>query len=178
LGSFLTFNANCERYADQAAFDGHMDAQATKDLISYYEANPSLFTSPTEVSMSEISSTFARTECARATDPYVGYASIDYKDGTRDDALEGWKGVTSETKKNEPDTLSYTIVKDKANTVTVHTFEVYANESYFREVHAKSQAVSDNRKKYGDAVRTAFNLRLLKLASGFLHRDEKASPNL
>ncbi|KAF2735571.1 hypothetical protein EJ04DRAFT_511689 [Polyplosphaeria fusca] len=167
-----------EEYADQAAFDGHMAAKATTDLISNFEANPSLFAKPTEISMSDISSSFVRPECARAADPFVGYASIDYKEGTRDEALEGWKGVTSATQNNEPDTLSYAIVKDKGNSVSVHTFEVYASERYFKEVHATSEAVANNRAKYGDSVRTAFNLRLLKLVGGFLHRDEKAGPNL
>ncbi|KAF2264444.1 hypothetical protein CC78DRAFT_568364, partial [Lojkania enalia] len=159
-----------EEYADQAALDAHMGTKATADLIAYFGTNSSLFSGSPDIATCETSSSFARPECATATDPYIAYASIDYKEGTRDEALQGWKYVTSETQNNEPDTLGYGILKDKANTITINSVELYANETYFREVHAKSKAVQDNRAKYGEQVRTAFRLALLKHVAGYLHR--------
>ncbi|KAF2110312.1 hypothetical protein BDV96DRAFT_650956 [Lophiotrema nucula] len=164
-----------EEYADQAAFDSHMAAKPTTEMIANFGANPSLFSAESEIIMAEPSSSFKRPECAKATDPFIAYASIDYKEGTRDEALQGWKGVASATQDNESDTLSYAIMKNKGNSVNVCTFEVYTDEDFFRKVHAPSKAVQENRAKYGTEYRTSFTGALLKLAAGYLHREEKVT---
>ncbi|KAF2192395.1 hypothetical protein K469DRAFT_310876 [Zopfia rhizophila CBS 207.26] len=164
-----------EEYADQTALDSHMGSKAVTDLVAYFTANGSLFGGPPIVSTSETSSAFIRPEITKSNDPFIAYASIDYKEGTRAEALEGWKYVTSETQKNETDTLSYAILKDKENEITVSTVEVYANETYFRDVHAKSKTVTENRAKYGDQIRTAFRFALLKFVAGYLHKEKTGS---
>jgi quinol monooxygenase YgiN len=154
-----------------------MAAKPTTDLVAYFTANPSFFSGAPDVAMTETSSSFVRSEIIKASDPYITYATITYKEGTREDALGGWKTVTSETQKNEPETLSYGIAKDKGSELVIKTLEVYANEKYFREVHAPSKAVAENKAKYGDQVRTSIKFAFLKFIGGYLHK-EPSSPNL
>ncbi|KAF2022344.1 hypothetical protein BU24DRAFT_417993 [Aaosphaeria arxii CBS 175.79] len=166
-----------EEYTSQAAFDQHMGSKPVTDLIAYFTANPALFAGETKVAMTEPSSTFTRPEISNTEDPHFVYAAIDYKEGERDEALEGWKTVTSETQKNEPETLSYSILKDKGNSVTINTLEVYASEAYFKQVHVPSNAVKENRQKYGDEIRTSMKWAILKKVAGYLYK-EKPSSNL
>lgn len=157
--------------------DTHMAAKPTTDLVSYFTANPGFFSGAPDVAITESSSSFVRSETIQANDPYITYATITYKEGTREGALGGWKTVTSETQNNEPETLSYGIAKDQGSELVVRTLEVYTNENYFRNVHAPSKAVSENKAKYGDQIRTSIKFAFLKLVGGYLHKDP-ASPNL
>lgn len=154
-----------------------MASQPVTDLIAYFGANPTLFVGAPDVATTETSSSFVRPEITKSGDPFITYASINYKEDTRDEALGGWKTVTLETQKNEPDTLGYVIAKDMGNSVTIKTLEVYASEKYFREVHAPSKAVTENKAKYGDDIRTSIKHAFLKLVAGYLHKD-KAGSNL
>ncbi|ORY09229.1 hypothetical protein BCR34DRAFT_487621 [Clohesyomyces aquaticus] len=168
-----------EEYANQAALDAHMGCKAVTDLISDFTENgATLFGGATNVYTSETSSAFVRPEITQCSDPFIAYASIDYKEGSRAGALDGWKKVTSETQNNEAHTLGYAILKDKSNDKTVSTVEVYANETFFKEVHARSKAVADNKAKFGEGHRTAFKLTLLKLVAGYFYKEKSGSPNL
>ena len=153
-----------------------MASKPVIELIEYCGANSTLDGAPA-VFTTETSSAFVRPEIIKSSDPFITYASIEYKEGKREEALEGWKNVTSETEKNEPDTLSYVIAKDKENAGTVKTLEVYASQAYFKEVHVPSKAVQENRVKYGDEIRISLNHAFLKLVAGYLHK-EKAGSNL
>ncbi|KAF2476713.1 uncharacterized protein BDR25DRAFT_339625 [Lindgomyces ingoldianus] len=164
-----------EEYADQAVLDSHMGSKAVTDLIAFFTANGDLFGGATNVSTLETSSAFVRPEITKCNDPFMCYASIDYKESSRADALEGWRHVTSETQNNESDTLSYAILKDKTNEITISTIEAYANEAFFREVHAKSTHVQENRAKYGEGHRTAFRFAFVKMVAGYLYKDKSGS---
>jgi quinol monooxygenase YgiN len=143
--------------------------------MAYFPENPSIFTGEADVVISETSSSFIRPEIAAHADPFIATATIGYKEGTRDQAHEGWRTVTTETEKSEPGTLAYYIFKDIANATNAGTFEIYTDETYFRDVHAKSKVVAENRAKYGNEIRTSFKFVLLKLVAGWLRRDEAES---
>lgn len=154
-----------------------MASKPVTDLVAFFGSNATLFGGAPTISTSESSSAFTRPEIMKATDPWITYASIEYKDGKRAEALEGWKHVTSETEKNEPETLSYGIHKNKDHAETIKTLEVYANLAYFKEVHIPSKAVQENKAKYGDEIRVSLKHAFLKLVAGYLGK-EKASSNL
>ena len=128
-----------------------MASQAVAELLSYYGDSPPQMT----FSVSETSSSFVRPEISQASDPFICHASIVYKPGKRDEALEGWQTVTSETQQNESETLGYTIMKDQQNENVIQSFEVYSSQQYFKEVHVPSKAVQENVKQYGNEIRVS-----------------------
>ncbi|KAJ4357515.1 uncharacterized protein N0V89_002091 [Didymosphaeria variabile] len=159
-----------EEYTSQAAFDAHLAVEPVKDMVAWLTANPKNIDGEATVTVSENYSSFTRPEILKATDPWICYASIEYKEGKRSEALEPWKHVTSETEKNEAETLSYSILKDTGHPETIKTIEVYASQEYFKEVHVPSKAVQENAKNYGDEIRVSLKHAFLKYQTGFLGR--------
>ncbi|KAF9735110.1 hypothetical protein PMIN06_001455 [Paraphaeosphaeria minitans] len=159
-----------EEYTSQAAFDAHVSIDPMKDMVGWLTSNPQNIEGEAIVTMSETYASFTRPEVFKATDPWICYASIEYKEGKRAEALEPWKHVTSETEKNEAETLSYSILKDMGHPETVKTIEVYASQGYFKEVHVPSKAVQDNVNKYGNEIRLSLTHVFLKFQTGFLGR--------
>ena len=166
----VNFTADQSRFKDQAAYDSHQASEPVQNLFKYFGENPSLISGEPHLSFAEASSTFTRPKITEHSDPFIVWAAINYKEGKRVEALEGWKTVTSETEKNEPETLSYSILADKGNELTINTVEIYASEDYFRKVHVPSNAVKVNKEKYGDEIRTGISWQQLKLVGGFLHK--------
>lgn len=162
--------ANGYRYTSRAAFDAHMAIDPVQDIVGWITANPNNIDGEATITMSESYASFTRPEVLRATDPWICYASIEYKEGKRAEALEPWKNVTSETEKNEAETLSYSILKDSGHPETIKTIEVYASQEYFKEVHVPSSAVQENAKKYGNEIRLSLKHVFLKYQSGYLGR--------
>ncbi|KAF2691796.1 hypothetical protein K458DRAFT_473495 [Lentithecium fluviatile CBS 122367] len=164
-----------ENYDSQEAFDSHMASKPVVDLITYFGANATLFGGEPTIATSELTASFTRPEAVNVADPFITYASIEYKDGKRVKALEGWKHVASETEKNEPSTLSYEIQKNKDHPETVKTIEVYRNIEYFKEVHIPSKAVQENKAKYGDETRVSLKHAFLKISAGYLVKGKNTS---
>ncbi|KAF2643301.1 hypothetical protein P280DRAFT_446753 [Massarina eburnea CBS 473.64] len=164
-----------EEYASQAGFDAHMGSQAVKDLIAFFGANATLFGGAPDISTSEVNSTFTRPETTKADNPWICYASIEYKEGKRSEALEGWKHVTAETEKNEPETLSYSNYKNRDHPETVKTMEVYTSQQYFKDVHVPSKAVQGNLQKHGNDIRVSLKHVSLKLIGGYLAKEKSMS---
>jgi quinol monooxygenase YgiN len=148
-----------------------MEQKSVKDIQAYFAAHPELMGGEPTLSFADTSSSFVRPEVTQAKDPYITYASIDYKEGKRAEALEGWKTVTSETHKNEPGTLGYAITTDQGNVNNVKTIEVYASEQYFKDVHVPSKQVAENKERFGDQIRVSIKFAFLKLEAGFLYKS-------
>ncbi|KAF2501248.1 hypothetical protein BU16DRAFT_522240 [Lophium mytilinum] len=163
-----------EEYADQATVDAHLASDAVQELIKTFTTETSLFAAPTKVYTTETAFSFTRPESNKASNPYIVFATLDYKDGTRAGAFDGWKAVTSESQNNEPGTLAYAILKDKDQENTIRTVEVYESEKYLWDVHAKSAAVTNNKAKYGD-IRTNLKFAFLKVVAGYLHKERPSS---
>ncbi|KAL1611823.1 hypothetical protein SLS60_000043 [Paraconiothyrium brasiliense] len=159
-----------EEYTSQSAFDAHMAAEPVKDMVSWLTANQKQLDGEATVTMSETYCSFTRPEITKAADPWICYASIEYKQGKRAEALEPWKHVTSETEKNEAETLSYSILKDTGHPEKIKTVEVYKSQEYFKEVHVPSKAVQENVRDYGNEIRIGLEHSFLKLEAGFLGR--------
>lgn len=147
-----------------------MASEPVKEILAYFAANPQHVGGESVLSMTESWAAFTRPEIVNATDPWICFASIEYKAGKRAEALEAWENVTSETEKNEAETLSYNILKDNGHSETIKTLEVYASQAYFKEVHVPSKAVQDNLKNFGNEIRVSIKHVFLKLEGGFLER--------
>ncbi|KAF1974291.1 hypothetical protein BU23DRAFT_531789 [Bimuria novae-zelandiae CBS 107.79] len=159
-----------EEYTSKAAFDAHMAAEPVKALVAFLTQDPQYLKAESALNMTESYAFFTRPEIVNATDPWICYASIEYKEGKRAEALEPWKHVTSEMEKNEADTLNYSILKDNDHAETIRTLEIYASEEYFKEVHVPSQAVQENMKNYGNEIRASIKHVFLKYRGGFMDR--------
>jgi quinol monooxygenase YgiN len=94
---------------------------------------------------------------------------LDYQPGTAEQGILGFTNVCNETEKNESGTLSYNILRDKDNADQVKTLEVYENEKYLWDPHAKSAAVSSN-KETNKNIRTNLHLVFLKRVAGYFYR--------
>jgi len=81
--------------------------------------------------------------------PWIVTAVIEYKEGKRQGALEGWKVVASETEKNEMGTLFYGVCEDTENANVARTLGIYESESFFKDVHAGRDAVRTNLSRFG-----------------------------
>lgn len=147
-----------------------MASPPVKDILAWMSGNPQFFAGEATVSMTESHASFTRPSILSHSDPWICYASIEYKPGQRAVALDPWKHVASETERNEPETLSYSILKDEAHPEKIKTVEVYASEGYFKEVHVPSEAVQENVRKYGSEIRVSIRHAFLKLRGGFLGR--------
>ncbi|OAG10740.1 uncharacterized protein CC84DRAFT_1203097 [Paraphaeosphaeria sporulosa] len=157
-------------YTSRAAFDAHMSIDPVKDMVGWLTSNPQNIDGEATVTISENYASFTRPEVLKVADPWICYASIEYKEGKRAEALEPWKHVTSETEKNETETLSYSILKDTGHPETIKTIEVYPSQEYFKEVHVPSEAVQENAKKYGNEIRLSLAHVFLRYQAGFLGR--------
>jgi len=145
--------------------------QAQK-LAKLFEANPDWFGGEPEITWNDVDSLFVRPSLLTATsDPFIAAATIEYKRGKRAEALEGWRKVTQETQKNEPDALAYSVVTAQEDADVARIVEFYPSEDYFRNVHAKSPYVLENREKYGEEHREDFKFELLKMVAGFLYNE-------
>lgn len=148
----------------------HIDLPQAQHLAKAFEANPDWVVGEPEISMNDTHSSFVRPSLMTATsDPFIATATVEYKRGKREEALEGWRKVTQETQKNEPEALAYGVTKAQEDDDIVRIVEFYPSESYFRDVHAKSAAVLENRQKYGEEYRESFKFVLLKMVGGFLY---------
>jgi len=110
---------------------------------------------------------FTRPEINQHENPYILFATLNYKPGTADYAANGFSAVCRKTEKAEQGTLSYNILRDKDNENQVKTIEVYESEAYLWDPHASSQAVKSNQELTKD-MRIDRNLLFLRRITGYL----------
>ncbi|OCK75613.1 hypothetical protein K432DRAFT_308112 [Lepidopterella palustris CBS 459.81] len=163
-----------EEYANQETLDAHIWSFAVIHMMKLLLSDGSVFGEAPDVYTMEPVFSFSRPEILKASDPYIVVASLDYEEGTRAKAFDGWKRIVSESQKNEPGTLGYTILKDKDHENTIWTVEVYETEKYLRDVHAKSTVVTDDKTKYSD-IKTNLDFAFLKIVAGYLHKEKQLS---
>jgi quinol monooxygenase YgiN len=133
-----------------------MTSQPVLDLMGSLGADPTLLTAAPVITPLDVVQGFSRPEFASCVDPYITVVSIQYKD------------VVSDTEKNELETLSYGIYKNREHAETVKVFEAFRSEEYFHEVHGKSAAVQENVQKYGDDIRVSKSHISLRHVAGYL----------
>jgi quinol monooxygenase YgiN len=163
------------RYTSQEAFDSHMASKPVQDLIASFAADPTLLSAPPTMTISDLVQGYTRPEISSCADPYIAVGSLEYKEGKRVEALEGWKKVASETEMNEGDTLSYGIYKNREHPETVKVVEFYRSEEYFKQVHVPSKAIQENLQKYGNEIRASVSHVWLKHVAGFLVKGKGSS---
>lgn len=163
-------NLLIDRYKSQAAFEAHMATDAVKNIIAFFTGNPSLSGAPPVHSMMEESSGFTRSSITDFANPWIFYATIDYKEGKRAEALEYLAHITTETEKNETEALSYHIMKDNNYPEKIGVIEAYTNEAYFNDVHMQSESVKAYAPKFGDKQLAPPAITHLKFEGGFLGR--------
>lgn len=165
-----------EAYADQAAFDAHMQIPLVKDMIQWMGGpEPVLEAAPTvlELDIVEDFGLFTRPEeTLKAADPYVVVGEVSYKDGELvEKSLAHWGKVVATTKADEPGSLVYALARNPAEPTKLYTFEAYESKEYLWEKHAKSQAVQDNVAETKD-WRAGLKHHVVKQVQGFLTRSK------
>ncbi|KAI8412381.1 hypothetical protein FOFC_05638 [Fusarium oxysporum] len=139
------------------------------DLTSLLSAG-ALLEIPVIVSVFKATSSFTRPETSQIIDPFILIATFDYREDTRDGALEGWQDLTSAIFPTDPGTFVYTVSKDAVNADRVGSVAVYESEKYFWETHVPNPAIGANKAKYGD-IRTKTDLAYFNIVGGYLIND-------
>ncbi|KAJ9637865.1 hypothetical protein H2199_007360 [Coniosporium tulheliwenetii] len=163
-----------EEYADKAALDSHMQIPPIATFTQFVSSDPTLLEGAPVVYSLETVSSFTRAEIVQHADPYVVFATLGYKEGTMQQALEGWESLVASVKQQEPGTLYYGIMKDKDNAAKLQAVEVYESGNAFRQVHAKGEALTAKFKRDSD-ISTGVQLVFLKLAAGYFWKDKQSS---
>lgn len=145
----------------------HMTVEPVKETVKWLTDNPQNIEGESSVSMAESYASFIRPEIVDATDPWISYVSIEYKERKRIKALESWKHNIADIEKRETGTLSFAILQDSGHPETVRTIEVFASQKYFEEVHILSKTKQD---KDGNEERISLDRVSLKYLGGFLGR--------
>lgn len=160
-----------EAYADQEAFDSHMNTKGVKDMIAWVTTNDVLAAPPTVHQLEAIPGlTFSRPTILTAKNPHIVVAELSYRPGYAEASLPYWKAVVQSSQNNEPGTLVYGICKDVKDPDKLFTVEAYESKDYLMGVHVKSQAISESIKHTKD-WRLSLKHTLLRLEAGFLHRE-------
>ncbi|KAJ4052067.1 hypothetical protein NW756_001502 [Fusarium oxysporum] len=155
-----------EEYTDQAAYNSHLGSKAVADMTSLLSAG-ALLEIPVIVSVFKATSSFTRPETSQIIDPFILIATFDYREDTRDGALEGWQDLTSAIFPTDPGTFVYTVAKDAVNADRVGSVAVYESEKYFWDTHVPNPAIGANKAKYGD-IRTKTDLAYFNIVGGYL----------
>ena len=148
-----------------------MASPAVSTLIALFGSDPTLLQEAPKVHNLHPAASFTRPEVSRQENPYIVFATLDYKPGTRSQGVAGFSKVCKQTEKNEPGTLSYSILEDSENENLVKTLEVYESEKYLWDPHAKSKAVSENKEKDG-SLRNSMSFVFLKKVEGYLWKAD------
>jgi quinol monooxygenase YgiN len=144
-----------------------MASPAVASIGAVFASNPTLLKGGPVVHNLRPAAAFTRPTISEHTNPYIVFATLSYKPGTRDTGLEGFARVCKATEA-ESGTLSYNILADNEDAEKIRTIEAYESESYLWDLHAKSEAVQGNAAATKD-LRTNLEFAFLKMVAGFLH---------
>jgi len=145
-----------------------MAAPKTKELINALGTEPILEGTPRIYQLEPIGS-FTKPEIEQQSDPWMVFATIDYKPGLTVESVLYWKAVIETSKNDEPGTFVYGILKTKEPSDSLYSLEAYESKEYLWDVHAKSGAIAENVKNTKD-MRTGLKHEFLKLHAGYLYK--------
>jgi quinol monooxygenase YgiN len=134
-----------------------------------FTSDSTLLQCPPVVHNLEAVASFTRASIFQHHDPYIVFGTLDYKPGTAQQGILGFTHVCAMTERDEPGTLSYSILRDKDNANRVKTLEVYESERYLWDSRAKSAAVNSNKEANKD-IRANLHLVFLKLVTGYFYK--------
>ncbi|KAK3065121.1 hypothetical protein LTS18_009705 [Coniosporium uncinatum] len=158
-----------EAYASQSALDSHIATPQVQALLTLFKTEPSLLAEPPKVYPLKPFTSFTRPEIDAHSDPYIVFGILTYKAGSTGKAAEGWKRVCVATEANEKGTLSYNVAENTEEERVLSTLEIYESKEYLWKVHAKSEAVSTN-KKMNIGIREGLDLAFLRKVEGYLFK--------
>jgi quinol monooxygenase YgiN len=144
-------------------------------IMELFGAEPTLFSGPGEVIYSQPVAAFTRASIAEAADPYIVFATLDYKPGAAAEGLQGWKDVLEATEKNEPGTYAYMALrdngKDKGNRLRM--LEAYESEQYLWDVHCKSDITADKLDHEERLKERDPSVVFLRRVAGYLYKQSE-----
>ncbi|RFU28494.1 hypothetical protein B7463_g7829, partial [Scytalidium lignicola] len=124
-----------EEYADQTAFDFHMQQDGVQAMGKWMSAG-GLDSAPTIWELEHIDGfNFTRPEVTRHADPFVIFTEIDYKPDTGSSTLPYWKAVVEAGENDELGTLVYGICRDPKNADKLFVVHAYESRDYLMDVH-------------------------------------------
>lgn len=158
------------RYADQSALDGHMSSAAVQNLIKVFtEQGASLFAAPTDVYANNSMFSMAKPKLNQSPNPYIVFAQIKFKEGTKAQGLDGLKDVIKSARNDETSTLAYNVLEDKEDLHKLRIVSAYDSETAYRNEHLQAIAVKENEQRNKPNWE---NLTFwpLKLVAGYMHK--------
>ena len=126
---------------------------------------------PPEIHTLPMSLSYTRPSIAECKVPFIVLAVFSFQSGQTGTALTGFKEFTDWCEQNEPGTLSYTTLEDKAAN-QLRTIEVYERKEFMYNVHLRSEAMKKNGEQNGH-LRVSDELSSVKCQKvvGWLYRD-------
>lgn len=165
------------RYTGKPAFDSHMASEPVANILKLFGTEgASLLSGPGAILYFEADFAFSRPELVRAASPAIAFGTLEYKDGAITGALEGWRQLGEQSEKNELNTLSYNVWKNKDKKDQLRTLGVYKSKEHFEE-HEQSAPAMAHKERQAESVASS-GLVWLQLVGGFLGRDKASSSNL
>ncbi|KAH8650080.1 4-coumarate-CoA ligase [Xylariales sp. PMI_506] len=160
-----------EEYADQAAFDAHMETQGVKEMIEWNGSTKLFDGAPTIKQLEFLDGyNFSRPAANDAKDPHILFADLSYHPDTVPQSLPYWKEVVETGRRDEPGTLVYGVLKDPSDADKLYVLETYESPEYLTEVHVPSKAIQESIKNTAH-LRTGLVHTKLKIQGGFLHKE-------
>jgi quinol monooxygenase YgiN len=160
------------RYADQAAFDFHVQQEIAQALVKWLSFG-GLCGAPKIWELEPIDGySFTRPEVIKHVDPLLVFTELQYKPDTVSTTLPYWKAVFETTKNDELGALFWGLTKDPKEPDKLFVVHAYESQEYLMNVHAPSTAMQATL-EHGKDIRIGINFHMLKVHGGFLSKDTK-----
>jgi quinol monooxygenase YgiN len=145
-----------------------MGSSAVQNLIKAF-TEQDLFSAPTDVYINNSAYFMAKPKLTQNPDPYIVFAQIKFKPGTRDQGLDGLKNVINGARSLEATTLGYNVLEDKENQDIIRIVSAYQSEYDYNNEHMKAAVVAENERR-NKPNWADLSFYALKLTAGYLHK--------
>jgi len=149
--------------------DIHMNTPVVQAMVDYMTSEADILAAPPEVAYTTPLGKVTKPSVEGLDDPYILYASLDYKPETFDEGVKGWKEVVSNTEKTEDFVPVYMCLKDNNIENRVRMVEVY-NDKHAFDKHCATEILG---KKMGNETRLKARepeVAFLKKVSGYWYK--------
>lgn len=157
-----------DRYSNQPAFEEHMGSPAVAGIMKFFESNPGFQAGPPQVYVTQADLLFTRPAIAKAADPLIAFAHMNYKPGKTIEVHEAWRRVCAIMSLSEEGTLAQLVLKDQEDESKLYLIEVFQDENYLHNEHGKSAEFKQQIVKEEALRATAPDAVFLKKVGGYL----------
>lgn len=160
-----------EEYASQEASDSHLQTPPVQELISLFSSGNVLASAPEVHNDRIVASKVAKAVPTISSNPALVIANFEYKPGTVDSAIEGWKEYVKYVQESEDGTKEYAVLATEGEG-WVRTVDVYESWEFLDKVHINSEAIGKVKEGIQKNGTGNVNVVRVRVVDGFLGRDK------